>query len=617
MLMSLKDKFKQLFSVFSFQFNTTPNKLETWQYILMGVFIYFACFYGISYYAILDMNEGLYSEVAREMLANKHFIIPTLNNVPYLEKPPLFYWLIAASYKIFGVDAFSARIIPSLFMGLTGLSVLYVGYREQTLRTGFIATIILLSSIIFVIIGRTVFFDMTLSFFIAASLFSFYFWTKEKKIFDLYLFYLFLGLAILTKGFLALVLVGLIVIVHLFLTQEDKSIYKQLLNKNALILFLVITVPWHIMAIITLPQFFWEYFINNQVLRFFNMRVPHDFHTGPIYFYLPRVIAYLLPWTIFLPAILWPIHLKRPWKNTLTVLLFTWFLVMLIFFSLSGNKGDYYLVVGTVPLAYLIAQKIENWLMEGQSKFLSLGFYLFSILFVSISVVALLFYTSQGIHDPAELSGAKIPFVLTGSILTLALVMAIYTVGGFYLLRKSGNSAITAFLLIAGFCIPLEMFYLNLRENTETKYSQISLAKYVQAQYQHRIVYFYEDFEALSSFVFYNKESAVIIDSKSEDLYFGQHYKKQEINYFISLKDFLAQSDKTSVYVVVKKDKLKAFQNAIGDKYQSIFCVVQSGGNVDLLSNAAEDCRANLDSVLEGSQKNGSLLEMKKNTPSV
>jgi len=618
MLMWLKDKVRSLFSLFSFQLNTFPDRLEAWQYILMGFLLFFACFYGLSGYAILDMNEGLYSEVAREMFTNKHFIIPTLNNVPYLEKPPLLYWLISISYRLFGVNEFAARCVPGFFMGLTSLSVLYVAWREKTLRIGFVTTVILLSSIVFIMIGRTVFFDMVLSFFIAASLFSFYFWTKENKILDLYLFYIFLGLAVLTKGFLALVLVGLIGGIYLLLVQENKSILKQMLNKNALILFLVITVPWHIMAIISLPQFFWEYFVNNQIMRFFNLRVPHDFHTGPIYFYLPRMVAYLLPWTIFLPAILWPIQVKRPWNNKLTVLLFSWFIVMLLFFSLSGDKGDYYLIVGAVPLAYLIGQKIENWLLDGQSKFLSCGFYLYAVSLVVVSFAALVLYTSKGIHDPGEIAGTKIPFILSQSILVLAVVITAYAVGGFYVLHKSSHQAIISFLLIAGFIVPLELFYLNFREDTQAKYSQINLAKYVRVQYQHRIVYFYQDFETLSSFVFYNEEPAMIIDSKSEDLYFGQNYKNkknQQTTYFISLKDFLAQSDKSLVYVVLKKDKLTSFLDSVGDKYKTQFCVVQTSGNVDLLSNSNEDCRANLDIVLGGQQQGKSLLEIKKNNP--
>lgn len=618
MFIQLKDKFRWLnsfFSLFSIDISSTPNKFVSWQYLCLGLLLFFACFYGLSGYALLDMNEGLYAEIAREMLAGKHFIIPTLNNVPYLEKPPLLYWLIAASYQLFGVNAFAARIIPALFLALTGLGVVYVGHREEKHRVGFITAVILLSSIIYIMIGRTVFFDMVLNFFNSASLVFFYYWTKDKKTSDLNLFYSFLALAILTKGFVSMVLIGLVAGIYMIMTRADKNDYKLLFNKQSLIIFLAITLPWHLLALVTFPPFFWEYFINNQLLRFFNTRVPHDFHTGPLYFYIPRLIAYLLPWTIFLPALCWPVsfkNFKQPWTNPLNIFLSIWFVVMFVFFSLSGDKGDYYLVIGVLPIAWLLGEKIEAWVEQNKTKALSLGFFVSVGVLIVLSVFAYLFYTSHGVNDPAEISGVKIPHVLKDSVMFLGMGSSAYAVLGFYLLQRSDrNKAMLAFLLLAGLIIPLELFYLNFRENTEFKYSQVNLAKYIQSQYQHRVVYFYKDYETLSSFVFYNKEPAVIIDSTSSDLYFGQHAKGTQ-KYFITLQEFQSQADKGPVYVVLRKEKLRLFLSAMGDKYKTAFCVVQSSGSVDLLTNSNEDCRANLDIAIQGQEKQGSLLEFKK-----
>ena len=134
----------------SFELRTFPNKMETWQYTVLGLMTFIACFYGLSSYPILDMNEGLYAEIAREMLSNNHYIIPHLNNLPYLEKPPLLYYLIAISYRIFGINVFAARLVPAIFLGLTALCAFTVGVRSRAHRTGFIAALILLSSIIFI-----------------------------------------------------------------------------------------------------------------------------------------------------------------------------------------------------------------------------------------------------------------------------------------------------------------------------------------------------------------------------------------------------------------------------------------------------------------------------------
>ncbi len=602
MLQRLRDKL----SIFSFQFelSTLPDTLQTWQYFVLGLLTFFCCYYGLASYPILDMNEGLYAEVAREMLVNKHFIIPYLDNVPYLEKPPLLYWLITLSYHIFGVNEFAARVVPSTFTALTCLSVFFVGKKLQTARTGFIATIILLTSFIFIMIGRVVFFDMLLTFFVSVSLFSFYFWTQENKSSHLCLSYIFIGLAVLTKGFLALVLIPLIMIVFLYLMKAERAQYKALLNKKALILFLVVTLPWHLLAMVSFAQFTWEYFINNQILRFFNLRFPHDYHNGPLYFYIPRIIAYLLPWSIFVPFIFWPLNLKRPFKP-LQAFLWTWFLVMFVFFSLSGDKGDYYMVIGIIPLAWLLAQKIESWFVEGKSRWLILGFTLLTAIIAIAGIVSLTLYQNTDIHAASQFGGDKIPMALSSPVLYLLLAMIIYGAAGFYVCRKNKNNPIVPFLLIAGLIIPTLFFYITVRERLQVMYSQVTLAKYVKAQYENRPVYLYQDYEGVSSFVFYNQEPSIIVDSQSSDLYFGSQTDEGK-GKFISLEDFLKTAKKTQLYIILRANKLTEFEKTAG---KDIFCAVQRNGNILLLSNGTEDCHP---LIQVGEQKNLDLDNLKK-----
>jgi 4-amino-4-deoxy-L-arabinose transferase-like glycosyltransferase len=240
---------------------------------------------------------------------------------------------------------------------------------------------VMLSSIVFLIMGRTVFFDPLFMFFISACLLSFY-------MSSLYLAYVFLALAVLTKGVVVLVLVPLIVVVYLWLMGAAREEYRALFDRKAIILFLAITLPWHLLAAIVEPRFIWEYMINQQFLRFFNLSSPHDYHTGPLYFYIPRLIAYLLPWSVFLLFTFWPLRLKRPF-DSLKAFLWSWVGVMFVFFSLSGDKGDYYLIIGAPPLAYLIAQKIEVWLSEDKSRWLSLVYFVFTAGFAGAGIFTL------------------------------------------------------------------------------------------------------------------------------------------------------------------------------------------------------------------------------------
>lgn len=580
---------RKLLSKLSFNIvlNVPPaDRITSWQYILLGLFILFGCYYGMSSYAILDMNEGLYAEVAREILANHHYLIPFLNGVPYLEKPPLLYWLLALSYRAFGDNAFAARLIPSTATALTCLSMVYFGKKLQMPRVGWISAVVLLTSLVFLIIGRVVFFDMLFTLLISATMFSFFLWYQENKSFYLYNIYLFLGLSVLTKGFLPLAILPLIIISFLFLTRAGKDRYKALFDKKAIILFLIVVLPWHLLAILWQPGFTWEYMINNQFLRFFNQRIPHDYHTGPIYYYVIRIFAYLLPWTAIFPFLFYkPLRLQNQ-LSPLKIFLWLWLVIFFLFFTLSANKGEYYLVVATPALAYLLGLKIDEWFTAGKGRILGAIFACIALLEFSASIIALVFYrtTKRGF---SEQNSDLIPAVLTNSLIIASVILCIYTIIGIYYCYRNQDKPIYAFILLSGLIIPLLWLFIVIKEKTQPSYSQIALAQYVKAQYQYRPVYLYQDFEAVSSFVFYNKEPSIIVDSQSQDLYFGSKSKEAE-GKFISLQKFLEDAKQKPVYLIVLTNKLAGFQKQ-ADKND--FCTVQRNGNVLLLSNSAEDCK--------------------------
>ncbi|HEV2614601.1 MAG TPA: glycosyltransferase family 39 protein [Gammaproteobacteria bacterium] len=573
MMRNLMDRIK--LPSFSFSFTTSPNELAMWQIIFLGVLVFVGCFYGMGSYAILDMNEGLYAEVAREMLVNNHWLIPHLNGVEYLEKPPMLYWLMAISYKIFGINAFGARFIPSLATALTTLSFYFLGKKVGAARTGWIAAIVMLSSLVFLIIGRTVFFDPLFMFFISACLLSFYFS-------ELYLAYAFLALAVLTKGVVVLILVPLILIVYLGLMGADKEQFRALLDRRAIILFLIIALPWHVLASLWEPRFIWEYIINQQFLRFFNMSTPHDYHTGPLYFYIPRVLAYLAPWSLFLAFMFWPLRLKKPF-DSLKAFLWSWFAVMFVFFSLSADKGDYYLIIGTPPLAYLIAQKIEEWVVADKAKWLSLVYALLLSVMVAAGVYALL-------------SPGLIPPLYRSSVSFLVVMVIGFAVGGMYLCYRNRNNPLIPVLLFALLSVPCVSFYLNIKQASQYLYSQKALAQFVKNEYQARSVYLYQDFEGFSSFVFYAGFPCPVVDSHSSDLHYGSTLKSGK-DEFLTLNDFFAKSKTQFLYLVMHTNDVSGFEQLPDAKP---FCAVAQNKRVVLLSNSPEDCQA---AVLSGDQK--------------
>jgi 4-amino-4-deoxy-L-arabinose transferase-like glycosyltransferase len=157
---------------------------------------------------LIDPDEGRYAEIPREMLERGDLITPTLNYVKYFEKPPLLYWLNAASLKIFGVNEFGARF-PSALCGLLTVLATYIIARQlYGRRTALISALILGTSAGFVLQSRIILTDMLLTFCLTAALGSFIVAAaregRRSRALPWYLFYLFCALATLAKGLIGM-----------------------------------------------------------------------------------------------------------------------------------------------------------------------------------------------------------------------------------------------------------------------------------------------------------------------------------------------------------------------------------------------------------------------------
>jgi 4-amino-4-deoxy-L-arabinose transferase-like glycosyltransferase len=339
-------------------------------YVLLTLLLGVSFYFGLSSYGLLNNNEGLYAEIAWETLADGNIIIPHLNGVPYIEKPPLLYWLVALSFKVFGKSVFAARVIPATFGMLTCLSLLWFGRSRKKAMGGFLGAVILASSMGFIIFSRMVFFDGILTAFLTWSLLSFYkFFEGRQKVFIRILFVM-SALAALTKGLVALGLIGGVILLFLWIRGELKLLLK-MMDPVAIGLFLLIFLPWHVLAALEDKNFCWFYFINEHFLRFLSKREPHDYYSGPLYYYLPRLAGYLVPWIFFVSFFIRKAYYKK--DSSLQLFLCIWFVAFLLFFSASQAKANYYMVVGMPPLALWMASFLENYPHRKWILTLSLG----------------------------------------------------------------------------------------------------------------------------------------------------------------------------------------------------------------------------------------------------
>ncbi|OFW95659.1 MAG: hypothetical protein A2977_03895 [Alphaproteobacteria bacterium RIFCSPLOWO2_01_FULL_45_8] len=318
-----------------------------------------AFFYGgLGSYALLNNNEGLYAQIAWEMLESGNWVIPHLNGVPYIEKPPLLYWLVAGSFKLFGKNEWAARLVPATFGFLTCLALYVFAGSFHKRRWGQLSAFVLATCCGFIVFSRMVFFDVVLTFFLTASALCFYkfYDTEEKKY--VYGLSCFMAAAVLTKGLVPLALMGLLILVFLVL-EKNLLFLRVLLNPGACGVFFMLAVPWHVAAALQEKGFLWFYFVNEQWMRFLDKRVPRDYYTGPVYYYFPRVLGYMVPWTFLAPFFVRKKSLTE--SSSLQRFLGCWFLTFFVFFSLSKAKANYYMVVGMPPLALWLGMHLSGY----------------------------------------------------------------------------------------------------------------------------------------------------------------------------------------------------------------------------------------------------------------
>lgn len=327
--------------------------------VLVGVLLLSVFVYGLRDLPLASLNEGLYAECAREMVETGDWLTPRINTIVYWEKPPLLYWLVAACFRLLGCTEFAARLPSALAAAATCLLTFLFADRVYGRRLAWFAVGIMASSLYFATQAQMVMFDSLLMLFFAGALFAFYLALENPRYYLLCA--LSLGLAVMTKGFVALVLFLGVAVVYCLLTHTPSRF--RVMALPSVLIFVVVVAPWHIYEAVTHLGFAWFYFVNEHVLRFLGKKVPADFHTGQWYDHFLRSILLMVPWGIFLPVAL--LDSIRRQRRELFLLL--WFAVPLLFFSTSTSKANYYMIISSPAMAILLAILLErrrrgNWL---------------------------------------------------------------------------------------------------------------------------------------------------------------------------------------------------------------------------------------------------------------
>jgi 4-amino-4-deoxy-L-arabinose transferase-like glycosyltransferase len=507
-------------------------------------------------YGILDNNEGLYAEIPREMLAShdwRQWVIPHLNGLPYMEKPPLLYWLTALSFSLFGVSEWSARLVPALSSLACVALLMRFGQAIQRPQAGRLAALMFVSGVGVAVMSRTLMFDMLLTACLMAALTYAYRYSADRQVGLLRRAYAWLALALMAKGLVAIMLFAAVMALTLLLSARTLGgfvrVCRNWFEPGAILLFLAIAAPWHIAASLVEPIFPWFYFINEHVLRFLGRREPHDYYAGSWWYYLPRMALYLFPWSFLLPSLLAPHAADRSdgAKNGRRFLLLAW-LVPLIFFSISSAKANYYLVV-VMPFAALqLALALEDRDFLRAPLRLAPGMLI--ALFAAALCVAVALRGSQLAAVPPIVGWTPAQFMSAA----LAGLAGLALLAGLAAWRwvKLG---ILAYLILPAWCTVALIVAVNA---VEPLVSTRPLAHVLQTELAGRSVYLYRNFEEQSSLPFYLARPVAVIDSHSNDLFWGN--KLQANDLLISSDQFEQVLSSRQVAVVVLERQLKDFR---------------------------------------------------------
>jgi 4-amino-4-deoxy-L-arabinose transferase-like glycosyltransferase len=328
-----------------------------------------ALLYPCRSFHLLEPDEGRYAQIPKEMVERGNWVVPTLQGEPYLDKPPLMYWLVGLSYKTFGVSEASARLVPALAVHLTILMIYLVGRRSIGERGAFWAAMLLSVAPGFLGVARLLLLDGLLTFCVTSSILCGFEavrtgtlkrgWWIAAAVFS--------GLGFLTKGPISELLLFPPLIAWGWLraksggTEPGAHSAPAFGWRNTLLfvgIVVAINLPWYVAIYMQEPAFLKYFFWEHNILRFVK---PFD-HLEPVWYYVPIFLAGFLPGVILLVPYLRQMLFGRelPQRSAaggFWLLSGVW---CLFFFSCSGSKLPTYILPAFPPLCLALGEYVAR-----------------------------------------------------------------------------------------------------------------------------------------------------------------------------------------------------------------------------------------------------------------
>lgn len=357
----------------------------------LGIIFYFIFFHGIGTYSLMDVDETRYVAMSRDMFHSKDFLTLYLNGQYFFEKPPLYFWQECLSFALWGgkVNEFTARFPVALLGFLFSFIVYFTCRKRINRRFGVFTSLILATSLEFIMLAKYAILDIVLTFYIGLALvcyFQVYFCQDNHKKFYWWAFYAFTGLAVMAKGIPGIAIPFGTVFFTSIIAKKFKDIFKPLYLIPGMLLFLLIVLPWHIIMFkIHNPLFFDEYIIKHHLHRFLNTANNEIGRKQPFYYYFIIILWGFIPWVFSMIAVF--VDKINNWKkqnyiekiktfnfdsldNVHKMLALCWVAVLwiMIFFTSSSTKLATYILPVYYPLALITALMWKDYVEKKEHE---------------------------------------------------------------------------------------------------------------------------------------------------------------------------------------------------------------------------------------------------------
>ncbi|HEV2964791.1 MAG TPA: glycosyltransferase family 39 protein [Candidatus Angelobacter sp.] len=572
---------------------------------------------------LLDDADTVHAEAAREMVVTHDWVTLHINDgFRYLEKAPLMYWMVAVSFKLFGVHEWSARLPIALGVLALLLVVYRLGRRTYGEEGGLYSALALATGFGPFIFTRILIPDMMVGLWLALG-FDFFLTTVEQEKpsrWSCWGIAATMALNVLSKGLIGLVFPIAAIFIYLAITRNLRHLFKLRLI-SSLLVFLAIAAPWHLLAGFRNPAqgqtrgFFWFYFVNEHFLRYLKKRIPYDYDTFPLWLFWGLMLLWLMPWTAFVVQALGEVPRKiSNWRAGLTqrqrgTLLFAlWALLVLLFFSFSSRQ-EYYVLPGLPGLALLIGGWLARETASAPSSSERRSGRISSAVLVVIGLVAgvlavVLAVQSQSPprnYDIAELlkknpeayklsfghfldltpqalGAFKVPLLITGIVFALGTVLN-------WLLRRSNRTFPANLVLAAMMAVLLHEAHISLVIFSPVLSSRV-LAEAIEQRWKPGdIIEDNGDYEAASSVNFYTHRQMRILNGRRNNIWYGSTFPDAPQIFDDDQSFEKLWHTNQRVFLWTEEDTIPAYIKSAG------YCELAKWGGKLVLTNEPTLCR--------------------------